>query len=130
MMASYHLENRSGFWRLGEIYVRKDETGEFVYEEPDADLVTGVIETLAGRPVVLATDVGGDDVENSGCGRTVRSNQPRIMAEAVLELCRLSDSDRHAMGLRGKRYAEDNLSTVDLADRLNDVLVSAAASRT
>ena len=84
----------------------------------------------AGRPVVLAADVGGDDVENSGCGRTVRSNQPRIMAEAVLELCRLSDSDRHAMGLRGRRYAEENLSTVDLADRLNDVLVSAAASRT
>ena len=37
MMTGYDLKNRPGLWRLGAIYVRKEETGEVVYEGADID---------------------------------------------------------------------------------------------
>ena len=46
MMTSYDLQNRPGRWRLGDIYVRKDETGEIVYQGPDADEVPSLISEL------------------------------------------------------------------------------------
>jgi Fic family protein len=47
LMTNYHLSSRPGLWRLGEVYVRKDDTGEIVYEGADIDLVPGLMETLA-----------------------------------------------------------------------------------
>lgn len=46
MMTSYDLQNRPGRWRLGDIYVRKDETGEIVYQGPDADEVPSLVSEL------------------------------------------------------------------------------------
>lgn len=46
MMTSYDLHNRPGRWRPGAIYVRKEETGEIVYEGPDAGEVPVLIEEL------------------------------------------------------------------------------------
>jgi Fic family protein len=46
MMTSYDLHNRPGRWRPGAIYVRKEETGEIVYEGPDAEQVPELIEEL------------------------------------------------------------------------------------
>jgi len=47
LMTSYHLSSRPGLWRLGEVYVRRDDTGEVVYEGADVDLVPGLMEMLA-----------------------------------------------------------------------------------
>ncbi len=47
MMTSYDLHNRPGRWRPGAIYVRKEETGEIVYEGPDPEQVPDLIEELA-----------------------------------------------------------------------------------
>jgi Fic family protein len=47
MMTDYSLHNRPGRWRAGAIYVRKDETGEIVYEGPDVDRVPALMEELA-----------------------------------------------------------------------------------
>ena len=49
MMASYDLQNRPGLWRAGSIYVRKEETGEVVYEGADIDDVPQLIRELVGR---------------------------------------------------------------------------------
>jgi Fic family protein len=46
MMTGYHLSNGPGRWRPGAIYVRNDETGEIVYEGPDADDVPTLIHEL------------------------------------------------------------------------------------
>ncbi|SDT67431.1 Fic family protein [Actinoplanes derwentensis] len=35
MMTSYHLQNRPGQWRQGDIFVRNDDTGRIVYTGPD-----------------------------------------------------------------------------------------------
>ena len=47
MMTSYDLRNRPGRWRAGAIYVRKEESGEIVYEGPDIDEVPTLMEELA-----------------------------------------------------------------------------------
>jgi Fic family protein len=46
MMTSYDLHNRPGRWRPGAIYVRKEDTGEIVYEGPDAVQVPELVEEL------------------------------------------------------------------------------------
>jgi len=47
MMTDYSLHNRPGRWRAGAIYVRKEETGEIVYEGPDVDQLPALMEELA-----------------------------------------------------------------------------------
>lgn len=46
MMTSYDLHNRPGRWRPGAIYVRKEDTGEIVYEGPGPEQVPDLIEEL------------------------------------------------------------------------------------
>ena len=46
MMTSYDLQNRPGRWRAGDIYVRKEDTGEIVYEGPPPEQVPGLVEEL------------------------------------------------------------------------------------
>jgi Fic family protein len=49
MMTKYRLDNRPGLWRLGSVYVRKEETGEIVYEGPDIDEVPDLITELLAQ---------------------------------------------------------------------------------
>lgn len=46
MMASYDLQIRPGRWRAGDIYVRNDDTGEVVYQGPDAGDVPHLVDEL------------------------------------------------------------------------------------
>ena len=46
MMTNYDLKNRPGRWRPGAIYVRNEDTGQVVYEGPDAEEVPGLINEL------------------------------------------------------------------------------------
>jgi hypothetical protein len=41
MMISYDLGERPGMWRPGVIYVKREPSGETVYEAPPADQVPG-----------------------------------------------------------------------------------------
>lgn len=49
MMTSYSLNHRPGQWRAGAIYVRKESTGDLVYEGPDVDLVPSLMAELASQ---------------------------------------------------------------------------------
>jgi Fic family protein len=46
MMLQHDLSKHPGNWRPGTIYVRREPTGEVVYEGPDVELVSGLIEEL------------------------------------------------------------------------------------
>jgi len=46
MMTNYDLQNRPGRWRSGAIYVRKEDTGEIVYEGPPPEQVPALVEEL------------------------------------------------------------------------------------
>jgi len=49
MMLKHDLAKSPGRWRPGTIYVRRDETGEIVYEGPDAGEIPGLMADLMGR---------------------------------------------------------------------------------
>jgi colanic acid biosynthesis glycosyl transferase WcaI len=64
-----------------------------------------------GRPVVMA--VGGeaaDLVERAGAGVVAQPDNAESISNAVLSLARLSVSERVAMGERGRRFYESELS--------------------
>jgi Fic family protein len=46
MMMGHELGKRPGRWRSGNVYVRREPTGDIVYEGPDADLVPGLMREL------------------------------------------------------------------------------------
>ncbi len=46
MMLKHDLNKNPGRWRPGSIYVRREATGDIVYEGPDAELVPGLIEEM------------------------------------------------------------------------------------
>src|SRR5882672_3773403 len=46
MMTNYSLQNRPGQWRAGSIYVHSGQTGAIVYEGPDLDLVSPLVNEL------------------------------------------------------------------------------------
>jgi Fic family protein len=49
MMLSYDHEKSPGRWRLGPIFVRREETGEMVYTGPDAGQVPPLVHELVDR---------------------------------------------------------------------------------
>ena len=44
---------------------------------------------MAGRPIIQAIDAGNDMVSESGCGLTVPPEDPKAIANAVLQLMAL-----------------------------------------
>lgn len=64
MMTSYDLRCRPGRWWAGSIYVRKEETGEIVYEGPPADDVPGLIGELVSSLAIPCAD--GTDIVQAG----------------------------------------------------------------
>lgn len=49
MMLKHNLDKNPGRWRPGSIYVRREATGEIVYEGPDNALVPGLIQEMLGQ---------------------------------------------------------------------------------
>lgn len=46
MMVNHEMEKNPGQWRNGTVYVVNQQSGETVYEAPDAEIVNGLIEEL------------------------------------------------------------------------------------
>lgn len=49
MMLKHDLGKNPGRWRPGAIHVRREATGEIVYEGPDPELIPGLIEEMLGQ---------------------------------------------------------------------------------
>jgi Fic family protein len=49
MMLHHELRKNPGRWRLGEIFVRQDSSGEIVYQGPDADLLPELISAMLSQ---------------------------------------------------------------------------------
>ena len=59
---------------------------------------------MAGKPVIQAIEAGNDLVAENGCGFSIPPEDPRAIADAVLQLMRLSPAEREAMGRKGREY--------------------------
>lgn len=84
----------------------------------------------AGKPILMG--VRGDAAElvaRAGAGVSCEPENPHSIAAAALELFRMSVSERKAMGERGRRFYEDELSQARGTGRIADILEQTARIR-
>jgi glycosyltransferase involved in cell wall biosynthesis len=76
----------------------------------------------AGRPVVLAIDgVIREVVEAAGCGIFAAPGNAEEIADAIRKLAADAEQSR-TMGLKGRRYLEENFSRAVIGDKLVELL--------
>jgi glycosyltransferase involved in cell wall biosynthesis len=78
----------------------------------------------SGRPVIFGCDSSNDPVQSAQCGLTVEPNHPEGLANAILAMSRLSESERDAMGQRGHAYVVKHHDIRRLAAKLAAVLTA------
>ena len=72
---------------------------------------------MAARPILHAVEAGNDPVAEAACGLSVAAQDPQALVRGLLALFMATPDERAAMGLRGQRYAVDNLSYAVLGQR-------------
>jgi glycosyltransferase involved in cell wall biosynthesis len=79
-----------------------------------------------GRPIVFSNDASNHPVLDSGCGLECPADDPDALADAISALAGMSLEDRWQMGLRGRRYVEQNHDFARLAVNLEAILAGAS----
>ena len=80
---------------------------------------------LSGKPIVQAIDEPGSIAERTGCGVQVEAENPLRISEAIIKLAVLSKAERDEMGMRGRKYALENLEWGTLAKRFLKIIEEA-----
>ena len=60
----------------------------------------------------------------AGCGITTDSANAGQAAEAIKKIMDMTEEERRAMAVNGRRYAEQNLDIKKLAERTADLFMS------
>lgn len=112
------------------------EADAFIFNLIDADVFRYGISSnklfdflAAQRPVLFCCSSSNNPVAEARAGVTVRPQDPRALADAILELASLSPGERAGMGAAGRAYLEDNHSIDQLAARLAATLDECAGAR-
>ena len=78
----------------------------------------------AGRPVFSSAEAPLNPVNEARCGFTIPPRNSEALAEATIQLYRMSPEERAEMGKRGREYVEKHHDIRKLAVRLEEVLQS------
>jgi glycosyltransferase involved in cell wall biosynthesis len=82
----------------------------------------------AARPTIFAGNSHNNPIAEASAGITVPPEDSGAIAKAVQTLAAMSNDERWAMGLRGRRHIEEHHNFTALARRLESVLESALTS--
>lgn len=114
-----------------EIFARLQEADAFVVALRDSPLYKYGISLnkiydylVMGRPIVFAANSSNNPVSEAGAG-LVTSISPDAMAEAIENLMSMPESERWAMGQKGREYIERNNDFRKLSISLERVLTKA-----
>jgi len=77
------------------------------------------------RPIVFGSCSSNHPVTDAGCGIEIPADDPEALADAISTLAGMSLEGRWQLGLRGRRYAEQNHDFVRLGEKLEAILDSA-----
>ena len=82
----------------------------------------------AARPVLVAAGGAAEQlVRDCDAGLTVRPGEPQDLARAIQQLAAMSAAEREAMGQRGRDWVSRRFARQQLVDRLEALLLEAAA---
>ncbi len=77
---------------------------------------------MTAKPIILASAAGNDMVSEAKCGITVEPENARAVAEAVMQLYKLSDNERKILGENGREYVMKNHDYKILANKFLAIL--------
>ncbi|HEY0073492.1 MAG TPA: glycosyltransferase family 4 protein [Abditibacteriaceae bacterium] len=77
----------------------------------------------AARPVIYSVKSTTNPIQEMQAGLTIPPENAGALAEAILQLARTPADERWQMGLRGRRYVEENHDFSRLAERLEQILL-------
>jgi len=75
----------------------------------------------SGKPIIFSSNSINNPVEEARAGITVPPDNPQALAEAIIELYKMSPEERKAIGLNGKKYVEKYHSIPVLVDKLEKI---------
>jgi len=73
---------------------------------------------LAAVPVLVTYNGHQSIINEAGCGWFIKANDPKLMAEKILEISKMSPTELRQIGLNGRKYAIENLDYEILANKL------------
>jgi glycosyltransferase involved in cell wall biosynthesis len=76
---------------------------------------------LAGKPIVFAVDDPHSVVEQVECGIQVGAEHVEAISDAIRKLAQMSVSQREAIGIKGREYAERELGYSSIARKILEV---------
>jgi glycosyltransferase involved in cell wall biosynthesis len=77
----------------------------------------------SGRPVVVASNFVLDPIENIGCGIKVPPNNPKALAQALVQISHLSYEEWQRMGQQARNYVEEYFSMAIIVDKINTFIL-------
>jgi len=77
---------------------------------------------MAAKPVIHAVEAGNDLVSESGCGISVPPEDPHAIADAVIRLMGMSESERENLGALGRAYVLQHHDYRVLAQRFLELM--------
>lgn len=72
------------------------------------------------RPIIFGCNARNNPIADADAGITVPAQDASAIAQAVRTMAQIPAAERHAMGERGRQYAENHHSYALLAKRLSD----------
>ena len=77
---------------------------------------------MAGRPIIYGVEAKNNDVEEAGCGLSIRAGRADEIVRAARALFDMNGEQRSAMGERGQRWVIEHCEYSRLANRFLEVL--------
>ena len=77
---------------------------------------------MAGKPIIYGVEAKNNDVEEAGCGLTIRPGNAEEIAEAARKLAEMDPGERGRIGERGKAWVIRNCDYTKLARTFLEVM--------
>jgi len=78
---------------------------------------------VMARPIIFGVDTAYNPIQECQAGITIAPSDPKALAKAIQNLYQLPESERVAMGLRGKNFVMENHYIKNLTNILEKILL-------
>ena len=77
---------------------------------------------LAAKPIITAFDGYGGDLQKANCAKFIPAEDPKALADAIVEFSQMPKDKLIQMGLNGKKYLEQNLTYEKITNSLLNIM--------